>query len=285
MYEALIVTDATTGTYYKTTTTYTGPNALTTYFEDPDLDTLTFKVESDTSKVLVRNDSKGNLALDHGAEQTQDDNSIVVDVLASVDDFNLTIYAYDSEGLKSDLPLVLKVDSVGPREHSYTIRQAVSGAFEKQKVGNRIGVEHTVTFTPRDVTLNLDSTENASGFVFAAKHINTLIAQKKIPGTVSGVDSLLIANETEKPGTDPTAFGTSYFTVKANKASVSDLMIAAAPSLKVELSGTSDPTITITHHVWVDKDGSGTGDAGAWVSKPMDLVLDVQACVAFGKCP
>ena len=262
--------------------------ALSNHFEDPDNEPLKYKVES-PGTVLVKTDKDGYLMIDStGADVS----TILLDLLAPTEDFNLIISAHDDVSM-ADATIEIRFNPVETSillGRDYTVDQGSSGNLvPEKKIGNRLGVNHTIKFTARTVALPGASDGNADGgFVFAAKHIAELIEKAQL---TSGdyEDQLVGSASIVDPRPTIGAVGDSHFAVSADRATVSGLVIGSAtsgPMFNLKLSGTHDPTITITHSVWVDdKDGKGSTktDAG-WVSRPKKFVLDVVPCTTFEQC-
>ena len=174
----------------------------------------------------------------------------------SVDPYEILLYAYDLDNAESNNPVTLKVAAQPPQMGDYSLEKSTDGkSYKTHKVGNRIGVEHTVT-VPK-----LLPDEEAFGIVDDAVVIEKL--EGKILRSSDGVTSHTISTTVCSPIEDvPTTWGTltgsdnlgsGCWRVSSSKATIAQDSIP--PKFKFtlpdsrQLSDTSVVTVTMKYYV------------------------------------
>ena len=255
--------------------TYTvtiNPN-LGTYFTDADADadSLRYSIGKKPRSILI--DAKDGFVV------TNDEaGQLTFEVLEEVTkDFQVTIYANDDSGAKSQLPVVLTLgptddSSLTPRMIStYSVTQKATGELSEEgtlKVGPRLGVGHTVTF---------DAPFDDKGFVFAESAYDRLAAADKLPngngvGTTvhfkrqDGTYNPELPDETGADGAINREGGDDYFIIESTGAVVLVGSVASdvaaitdgGPTVKFQLKKGSSGSIIIKYRVWALSSSTST---------------------------
>ena len=263
--------------------TYTAaisPN-LSTYFTDADSDSLRYSIGMKPDSILI-DANDGFVETDGG--------TLTFEVLEEVTkDFQVTIYANDDSGDKSQLPVVLTLGpadnaALSPRQVTiYSVAQKATGELSEEstlKVGPRLGVSHTVTFV-------------GTGFVFAESESDKLIAAGKLSGhTVTtdvandvhimrqdGTYSPVLPDEEGDDGASNRASGMDYFIIESTGAVVLDgstVTLGTDPSVTIQLKKGSSGRITIKYRVWALS--SSTSSSTSKNSYERHLSVSVVTC-------
>ena len=216
--------------------------------------------------------------------------------------FDILLHAYDRANDVSDNPVRLRFTAQDPQSGMYSVVKNSDGSFKKVRIGNRIGVNHTIKFRDMDVPFDF-----VSGEVVEAR-----LARRIPPG-----HTLATANDDDpcEPFTGPStdwmddvALGTGCFSAKPSKNDVR--IIAIDPSTSTVtfqldpehrgLNETSGATITIAYHVValrsikpvtdpdVPVDATETGKIrtiAAFSEWKKTLSLDIHRCDDTTDCP
>ena len=212
--------------------------------------------------------------------------------------FDILLHAYDRDNDVSDNPVRLRFDAQDPQSGMYAVGQNTDGDFtileekKKLKIGNRIGVGHTIS-----IAAATDST----GFRFAEIRGKKLSDDRRIPDPPNHTFRRCNANEPESWRTTQPGLGTmSCYSISDGNNNDLDILMFTGTSVEVLLSSehrglneTSGATITITYHVWAlsgAKSGTSAVLADDMGSKTIDssskqLALDIHRCEVTTDCP
>ena len=303
-----------------TATFFTAPETGTTtdeinlqqYFEDDDeedkippsgkTNIFRYKVVDKPEGVLIDADQGFVKVTDGG---TADAPTIAMEAVVlkrpEEDPFTVRLRAYDKGNAPSDNLVTVKFTAVGPQPGTYDVGQnsdgdfTVSGEEKKLKIGNRIGVTHTINIAAAT------DPSGSTGFRFAEIAVERLSNGRRIPASPSHA---YVACGDDEPAswrtrTTPPSVGTGCYSINS---STNDLDITAftGTSIIVRLSAehrglneTSGATLTITHHVWAlrgaksgtdavvaDEEGSKT-----IASSSKRLGLNIHRCEVTTDCP
>ena len=200
--------------------------------------------------------------------------------------FDILLHAYDRDNDESDNPVTLTFPAQDPQSGTYPVDVNTDGDFtiegekKKLRIGNRIGVTHTISF--------------ASGYQFPQIEGTKLATGRRIPDhtyTFAKCD----AGEPESWRTTAptTGIGTGCISIKSN---TNDLVVEdwTATNVTVSLSSehrrlseTSGATLTVTYHVWA-LSGAKSGEAAVEnddtgpktiVPRRRTLGIDIHRCV------
>ena len=239
------------------------------YFEDADGSGLTdigkdgYKAKSNEPyiKVVGQPDSTG----------------VVIDVTKPVEhNFSLAIYVMDKSGAMSER-VTLSIDSPTPLADRYEVSQdQVAGAFGNAKVYQREGVSHTLTFA------TVDSTPDGFRFVyeFQTAHSASLAGDGDSPFSTSGagLNVYQVGDTPLEPFPPPDvkadATPNNYYVVTKTGSldEVTLTMPRKVPTLMFEVTGDTDPEVTITYYRLVDPGG---GSAVKWEPDSKTLTMNI----------
>ena len=263
---------------------------LLDYFDDQDGEVTTLKFKAEhvrNGKVLFKLDSNGYMAVDEDSYTYQ-----VFSKAAGVDYFTIDFYAYDSSNVRSDEPVTirLRASEVVAAAEPVPFRQDIDGGFEKDKVAidGRLGEGQRIDLT---------AVVGKTGFRFAEKFKESLVASGKVNmGSINHASSEVIKEPVGTPAAeskDNAPAGTDYYevTVVSGPGEVAFAgeppALNEPPSIVVTPSAPGTIKISITYHVWVDKDGTRANKATAgalgdkWESKSEMLTVMVKNCIAY----
>ena len=244
---------------------------LDAYFKDANNDSLTYRGMASTPHVIVRN------------ETTAD--TIYLDVLQNVGPFTLSIYAVDEKGkgLKSDLPVILSVDSTDADNNlrSYDVEQFSNGGFEDPlEVGYRIGPTYTLDFLP--IITGMTQT---TGLKFV-KNWNDAHNDAEDPFMVSNIDSTTHPMEAtlDQMNNDHDdvlsgSVGDGHIVVLVDRAiTLSNFMAGSSadndnPKLEFMVSGAGSAKITLEYYVFYDPNDGGENQWNFADSKMLALTI------------
>ena len=273
-----------------------GISLATTFTDDDDVDKaddgkgkFNYKVGYTPDELLIKT-VRGFLLED----TTSDDFSIKAVVLKSfTEEVPIELYAYDQGNDRSDSPVTVKFAISGstPRSGNYTVTQNNNGDFVAVRLGNRLDVDHTLTFE--------------EGFKFADNWDRSLtegesnhLADKTI--TLNPATGECMGNNTPTT-TTLSAVGEACYTHTPgnnNKVEVGTLSIESSGNGEVAFqlpsehnglnSGTG--TITIYYHVRAYEskymDDAAPGDAKEVIKTTRKrLTLNIHKCVVATDCP
>ena len=240
---------------------------LASYFSDEDEDYATADVVEEPFRyrivkpnwVLV--DTKDGFVDTDPEKNAPSLTKLRVEVLNKVETgktFPVSIYAVDSAGGESELPVVLTLGPPGvqtPRSASYESQQTENGALGKkaQEVGPRRGVPHTLTFK---------QSGDVAGFKFVDEAtLNTsLLTGKAVTGTASlfyktgSAIRNAAGGSLPKHGDNDWASGYHYYVLESSGAVeeprwvTTSLAVSPQVTFKLKESGSSG-SITISYYV------------------------------------
>ena len=265
---------------------------LSDYFDDQDGEVTTLKFKAErvrNGKVLFKLDSDGYMAVEGGGDEGGGYTYQVFSKADGVEYFTIDFYAYDSNNVRSDEPVTIRLRaSEVVAAAAVDFDQDIDGGFVKDKVtiDGRLGVPQTI---------NLTEVAGKKGFRFAEKFSESLIAKGKVNElAIKHADGEAIEEPVDTPAEsgDNALAGTDYYevTVVSGPGEVDFAdppLLDESPSIVVTPSAPGTIKISITYHVWVDKDGTRTNMAanGAfgdkWESKSEILTVMVQNCIAY----
>ena len=206
--------------------------------------------------------------------------------------------AYDGDNAQSDSPITLEFNTELPKQKTYSLQKSGANSYKRPKVGNRIGVPHTVQLANSD---NADDVVNYDFLDF--------ITADKITDKIKSTDSAYTGTATRETDlcTDANAASASAVagivdqgegcwtsTISGTEASIGTFAPAAPPTVTFmlgadrKLSDSGDVGITIRY--WVV---ARAADAGATPPVTLSIVevdrrivnLDIHSCVEFSDCP
>ena len=257
-------------------------------------------IDTDRGFVAVRlvDDSDGGF----DSELTSDKVNMRAAILKNPGEtFDILLHAYDRDNDVSDNPVTFRFMAQNPQAGTYDVGQNTDGDFtilgekKKLRIGNRIGVEHTINIA------NAAAPAGSTGFRFAEMRRKKLFDGRRIPNSQGHEFSECDANEPESWRTAQPAFGaTSCYSISDGNNNDLDIPEFTGAMVKVLLSSehrglneTSGATITITYHVWAlrsAKSGATDVDANDMGPKTIDssskqLALDIHRCEVTTDCP
>ena len=256
---------------------------LETYFTDADGDTLSFILGNKDDWVLI--DTKDGFLADDPSEESTDSSRVTklrMEVLKEVkagETFIVPVYANDSDGGESKLPVVLTFgppdgDSI-PLKKLYDAPQTDDGNLRAQngdlvettlKVGPRRGVEHTLTIkdAPRG---------SSAGFIFAnTAYAELLEDDRLVPPTRA--DPTLYCKRggkhytydcSDDPVSLPTTTGDNYFVLESSLAVEAEwgaATLGGDPSVMFTLKEQGNSgSIIVTYYVVRAKTAAAVGSS------------------------
>ena len=291
-----------TGVYF--TASLASDQELSKFFKDPDTaagDTLRYRIQNKPDWVLIETDEAG--FVDTGT--TSGTTMLKVEVLKKVDagdNFLVVLYASDDRGEESNLPVTLSFENgttdLPPREMDYSVYQDIStgklsAEEDKQadlKVGERLGVQHTLRFDKdfqfSDLKVEEWKTENSlvsdpSDTTLTLYYVRK---NKYFLGNGEGKTGLSEAPYSSwKKDDPPPSLGTSLYILKSGspvEAKWSSDTLGSPPEVTFTATGKGTGWISIEYHVWAGPSGSSPPTAGTrrLSAPPQRLTLKVMAC-------
>ena len=279
-----------------TTGTTTDDINLQQYFEDDDEEDTTppagknnifrYRVVGKPAGVLIDVD-QGFVKVTDGGDANAPTIAMEAVVLKRPDGatFPIQLRAYDKDNAPSNNAVTVKFTTVSPQSGMYAVNQNDdTGNFETVRLGNRVDVDHTLTFAGSFEFSELDSD----------KYLK-IVDKHRVLATLNPDDAEECTGGAPGNWGQGTDVGVHCYSITPSTGVViQPATELATPSVVFQLSsksGTASRSITIRYHVWALNTGVPAGDVAAatgrrgLVTYPRTLRLNVHTCVKTTDCP
>lgn len=212
------------------------------------------------------------------------------------EEFTVQLRAFDRDNAPSDNVVTLKFNAVNPQNGLYVVGQQDNGNFKTVRMGNRLDVDHTLTFggSFRFATLDTDRELEVAGAHRVPQNHDPTTATECTGGAPANWGSTTTVGEDCFSITASSGLEIRRSTDSPAPATPTNL---ATPTVTFQLtSTTTSPSITVRYHVWALNTGVPEGDVPTGV--PDDTVgprsrktyerrlgLSVHRCTVTTDCP